>query len=386
MAFKKFRADQLFDGYRFHTDQPVLITNEAGVIEEIVPVADAGDEVQTFKGILTPGFVNCHCHLELSHMSDAIPEKTGLTNFLSEVMKQRYFPDTDIAKAIEIAETAMIREGIVAVGDICNTTNTLAQKSERRIIYHNFIETMGFHPDQAEARFQRAIGIFSAFATLSITPIASNSIVPHAPYSVSDRLWKMILAFPGNQLLTIHNQEAAEENELFVSNDGAFLSFYQKFKMDISGFKAPGMSSLQYYLPKLLSNQSMILVHNVETSEADIRFAANTPATIYWCLCPNANLYITGQLPVVQTFVVQNCAMVLGTDSLASNKQLSIVAEMKTLLDSFSFITAEQVLVWATSNGAKALQLHSLLGSFEKGKQPGIVVCEQDFTAARRIL
>ncbi|RYF87761.1 MAG: amidohydrolase, partial [Chitinophagaceae bacterium] len=231
MAFKKFRADQLFDGTRLRDDQSVLITSEAGVVEEIISLQDAGDDIQVMDGILTPGFVNCHCHLELSHMKGLIPEHTGLTHFLAQVMKGRHVQESVILEAIEAAETSMLKEGIVAVGDICNTTNTLLQKAKRRIWYHNFIEAMGFQPELADARFQRTVEIFTAFASQYITPVASISIVPHAPYSVSNKLWKRILSFPGNQLLTIHNQEAKDENELFLDKTGGFLSFYENSKI-----------------------------------------------------------------------------------------------------------------------------------------------------------
>ena len=91
MAFQKFRADQLFDGYRLLDDQYVLITSEKGIVEDIVNKDEAGDDVQVFSGILSPGFINCHCHLELSHMKGRIPEKTGLLKFVSHVMKDRHF-------------------------------------------------------------------------------------------------------------------------------------------------------------------------------------------------------------------------------------------------------------------------------------------------------
>lgn len=386
MAFQKFKADQLFDGYRLLDDPYVLVTSEEGVVQDIVAESEAGDDIQVVKGILSPGFINCHCHLELSHMRGVIPEKTGLIPFVSQVMKNRHFPDVEIWEAIDRAEEEMRSSGIVAVGDICNTKLALPQKAKGRIWYHNFIEAIGFVPEMAVLRFNYAVDIFNAYANQYSIPIASNSIVPHAPYSVSDELWHKIIHFPGNQLMTIHNQETEDENNLFLNKEGEFLKFYESFKMDASFFQSSGKSSLQSYLSKFLPNQNVILVHNVHTSDKDLLFSKNSAAKLYWCFCPNANLYITGQLPNVDLFVKQDCTIVLGTDSLASNWQLNIVAEMKAIQVHFPSITTEQLLKWATMNGAKALQLDSLLGSFEKGKKPGIVLCDADLSGAKRLL
>ena len=75
MSYRKFGAERIFDGYCFVEEQ-VLVTTEAGVVMDLVPVSEAGEEIEYFKGILTPGLVNCHCHLELSHMKGLIQEKT----------------------------------------------------------------------------------------------------------------------------------------------------------------------------------------------------------------------------------------------------------------------------------------------------------------------
>ena len=195
----------------------------------------------------------------------------------------------------------------------------------------------------------------------------------------------MIIHFPGNHLLTIHNQETVGENEWFMNKQGAFTELFEKMNIDGSFFIPSGKSSLQTYLPKFLNTQSVILVHNVHTSEEDILFAKNSGQPLHWCLCPNANQYITGQMPDIYLLMKLDCEIVLGTDSLASNHQLSILEEIKTIQQHFPHIEIDKILSWATSNGAKALQMNSMLGSFEKGKKPGVVLLEQQMNSLQRL-
>jgi aminodeoxyfutalosine deaminase len=387
MSFLKFKADELFDGYQFKSPGSVLVIDEQGMVENIVDEKDAGDEIRQLRGILSPAFVNCHCHLELSHMRGRIPESTGLVKFVVDVVQQRHFPKEEILKAIEQAEDEMLRNGIIAVGDICNNILTIPQKNKGRLYYHNFVEASGYHPSIAQARFERSLEFFKVYAQHYSIPVESNSIVPHAPYSVSDELWEMILHFPGNHLLTIHNQETAEENEWFLKKEGGFKELYTQMKIDASFYKAHGKTSLQSYLSKFLLNQQLILVHNVHTNQDDLDFAKTQKQIgIFWCVCINANKYITGDLPPMELLMKNDCEVVLGTDSLASNHELSILSEMRTISRSFPSIKIETLLKWATSNGARALQMDGVIGSFEKGKHPGVVLIGDKMKTIQRVV
>ncbi|MBL0356298.1 MAG: amidohydrolase family protein [Chitinophagaceae bacterium] len=377
MLYRKFSADNIFTGHQMLEAGNVLITDSQGAIIEIIPVVEVGDDVQHFRGILSPGFINAHCHLELSHMKGYIPENIGLVDFVFKVVFERHFEEEEVFAAIENAEKEMLQNGIVAVGDICNNVMTILQKSKRNLRYYNFIEASGFPPAVAENRFQRSLDFYKQYREL----FTESSIVPHAPYSVSPELFRRINDFPGNKVLTIHNQETAAENEMFQKGTGDFLRLFQTMNIDISFFKPTGKTSLQTYLPNLSNQQSLILVHNVCTTENDIEFqkqlsSLNYPFSISYCLCPNANQYIAGQLPDVNLLMDQQCNIVLGTDSLASNHQLSILEEMKTLQQHFPSLSTATLLQWATINGAKALQMDDVLGSFEKGKKPGLILID----------
>lgn len=115
-------------------------------------------------------------------------------------------------------------------------------------------------------------------------------------------------------------------------------------------------------------------------------YASSNGLKLVYCLCVNANLYIENKLPPVEMLLNHNCHIVIGTDSYSSNWQLSIVKELKTIRDHFPALKPETILQWATLNGAKALQWDDELGSFEKGKKPGIVLLENNFDASYRFL
>jgi cytosine/adenosine deaminase-related metal-dependent hydrolase len=100
MHYRKFKADQLFDGYRLSAADNVLITDETGVVQDLVSTGEAGDDVQHLTGILSPGLINSHCHLELSHLKNVIPPHTGLIEFLCSVVTKRGFEQEVIQQEI----------------------------------------------------------------------------------------------------------------------------------------------------------------------------------------------------------------------------------------------------------------------------------------------
>ena len=373
MGYNKYRGDYLFDGKTLLDGNSVLITNKEGVIVDIVSITDAGEGVQIYEGILSPGFINCHCHLELSHMKGLIPENTGLIPFILSILQQRNATEDEIFAAIQHADDAMFNSGIVAVGDISNNALTFPQKQKSKLQYHNFIEVSGFSPAIAQMRFETALDVYNTFKTHFPN---STSLVPHAPYSVSKELFGLIDSLENNPLSSIHNQETPDENVFFLSGEGKFNLLYETIGVDIKPFFQPsGKTSLQTILPLISQPKKLLLVHDTFTSQKDIdTLRGLSPAQqTTFCLCVNANLYIENKLPPIDLFLQNNSTIVLGTDSLASNHQLSILSEMITISQHFPHIPLKSILQWATINGAKALGMDDSLGSFEVGKKPGIV-------------
>jgi cytosine/adenosine deaminase-related metal-dependent hydrolase len=373
MSYKKFKADYIFDGKEFLDGNYVLITQRNGIIENIINEKEAGDNVEQFEGILSPGFINCHCHLELSHLKNVVERGTGLVEFLIKVVSNRKGIKEEIDDAMFNADNEMYENGIVAVGDISNTTDSIVTKQKSKIYYQNFIEVLGFN-EQSEERFQNYIKVYNNFCDAGFEK--NTSIVPHAPYTVSNSMFILINNFSADKIISIHNQETLAEDELYKTKAGEFLKLYQFLNINIDFFKPYNKSSLQSYLPLLNKAKKILLIHNTFVNRHDIEFAKKQSVAvgqqIFWCLCANANLYIENALPPVELFQKHNCDIVLGTDSYSSNHSLNILDEMKTLQQYFPSIELKELLAWATINGATALGINDVYGSFEKSKKPGI--------------
>lgn len=368
---RKLTADYIFSAHTGMLEQHCLVTDDDGVVMDIIPLAEAGSAgVEVYPGVLCPGFINTHCHLELSHLRGQITKHTGFVGFAKELIPKRstFTPD-QVQQAVKDADEEMFRNGIVAVGDICNTTDTLPVKQQQRLQYHSFIELLAFDPARAAEALQFGQELRKQFSTLP------NSLVPHAPYSVSPELMRMIAYVHTVEQtpITIHNQESASENEFFEKGTGRVNELYAFLHMDISFFKPKGKSALQSYLHELYSDSPLLLVHNTFSTAADIAYATQTHKNLYWCFCPKANLYIENRLPDYKLFTEAGVKITLGTDSLASNDTLSILEEMKTIAAAAPWITTVQLLTWATANGAEALRMQEQLGTFEKGKKPGVL-------------
>jgi aminodeoxyfutalosine deaminase len=356
MAYQKLRGDHLFDGNILWGDDRVLVMDDEGRKIEIINSSDAGEEVLYRKGLITPGFVNAHCHVELSHLKNAIAPHTGLIPFLLEVVTKREFPEEVILKAIANAIREMEADGIIAVGDICNTFQTASFKITGPIQWKNFIEVLSFTDEKAAQNLSHYQCVLRNFEELGA---GSSSLSPHAPYSVSPASFRMINEATEGKAISIHNQETPAEDELYRKGQGEFLNFFRYFGLDHSPFPVTGASSIRYYLPFFDRQQKILLIHNTYMPDEDIAwanaFAKEKGLNLVYCFCVNANLYIENQLPPIEKFMREGCDIVLGTDSYSSNWQLKITEEILTIRKHYPSIPVETILQWATINGARAL-------------------------------
>ncbi len=367
-SYTLYRAPYLFDGispgflrngWVIMDEQGYVVEVGSGSIPNELPAVDCSD-------LLCPGFINSHCHTELSYLHGRIPSGTGLQVFLEGIEKERNRGREHAARAASEAIDAMYRSGIVFVGDICNTLDTLEISTGSAMQFYHFVEVFGFMPSAATKVFEAGREKWKQWGTQA-------GITFHATYSLSNELLAAINrhALEEKGLLSIHNQESEEENQLYINGSGKLAERLLSWGMNLDHWQKGHASSLMGLLPKITRERPLMLVHNTVTTGEEVQWAMQNHPQLYWCLCPGANQYISHRLPEARIFFESGAKVLLGTDSLASNTQLNMVHEMFLLQEECGI--ALPLLLFAATNNAADFFACSHLGTLTKGKRPGLV-------------
>ncbi len=331
--------------------------------------------LEFYNGVLIPGLVNVHTHMELSHLKNKITPGKGISSFVNEIVHNR--DKHQINTAIISSELAkMYRAGTQAIGDISNTNFTIEAKLKSAIISHTFVELFGLHSEYSHKIWQKGIELNEEFKNAGLVA----SLTAHAPYSVSRELWQLFKANTHQQNIpfSIHHMESREEEVFMRNHSGPMAERFKSMGIDKSYFPQPKMDSTSWLSEHLPTHRNIILVHNTFCKiDPLIQLIENHPdKKFFFGICPNSNRYIENEVPET---ILQNrnrLTVCLGTDSLASTHSLLIWDEIKSLALDFPKITIEEYVEMACINGARALGLDSSIGDFQKGKKPGVVLIE----------
>src|SRR5664280_714083 len=371
---KRFTAQFIITNSGSLLKRGVITTEDDGTI---ISVEDTAGELKEkhstefYNGIIIPGFVNCHCHLELSHMKGVTSKGTGLGSFIEEIRSNRNSNNENILTSAFSADKSMFDEGIVLCADVCNTSDTFKIKKESRIKYISLIEVFGLDPDKAESRINEILKTTESARALRL----SYSLVPHSAYSVSLTLLRLLKNESlNNRVTSIHFMESDGEEIFLRNHTGPLMSAYKRSGMIPSRLELAGSHS-DIILNEMTQSGNLILVHNTFADKTTIRLIKGRK-NLFWCLCPNSNIYIENIIAPLNLLIEEGCEIVIGTDSLASNTTLSILEELKTLQSDFPELVIGDMVRWATMNGAKALQEEEQFGSIEAGKKPGLLLLE----------
>ncbi len=341
----------------------------------IVGVGACGEDEEIAEGALVPGFVNAHCHVELSHLHRKFRKGTGMAGFIDQINELRDWAGRD--KKVELTRFWMDKmwaDGVSAMADISNDDSSFGVKKDHPMYTRTFLEVFGSEPEMCEGVMKevKELNMISDSYSIDAAP------TPHSCYTMSPQLLTASAAEGlKSGFLSYHSQESREEEDLLRSGSGAM---YENRKR--SGMSTPpvtGESSLKYFMDRLSAakaapyDEHILLVHNVCLEQGDIDAIKRNMINPYFAICPLSNIFIHNALPPIALMRENGLDIALGTDSLSSNDDLDMVKEMVCLHENFADVPMEEILRWASLNGARFLKKDDLLGSLTVGKRPGIV-------------
>ena len=341
----------------------------------IVCVGQCPEGEHVDDGALVPGFVNAHCHVELSHLHRKFVKGTGMAGFIDQINALRDWAGRDRKQEL-VKEwmDLMWKRGVSAMADISNDDSSFDIKAVHPLYTRTFLEVFGSEPEMCD-------GVMKEVTELNATADAAGidaAPTPHSCYTMSPQLLSASAAAGlAKGWLSYHSQESLEEEDLIRYGSGAM---YENRKR--SGMSTPpvtGGSSLEYFVGRLAEaapapyDAHILLVHNVCLSQNDIDAARKVMNNVWWAICPLSNIFIHNALPPVPLMRANGLDIVIGTDSLSSNDDLDMVKEMLCIHENFPEVPMSEILSWACINGARFLSKDDLLGSISSGKRPGIV-------------
>jgi cytosine/adenosine deaminase-related metal-dependent hydrolase len=318
-------------------------------------VIDSMAGVEFYPGILIPGMVNLHCHLELAYLRGAIEEQTGFAGFARAIgMVRDKFTIEERLHAASVADSAMWQEGIEAVLDIANDDLVMPVKERSKIEYRTLFELFGLgcnsitkHQEMAER-------------------YTNSSITPHSTYSLQDQTFRSA-ASNNRSTISIHMLESEAETELY-RGQGSLMEWYERmgWECDFLHYGSPAQRVVRSIEP----SRNVVLVHGCRATGEDVALISDHfKDNVTWALCPESNRYISNDRPPVELLRKMGCRIGIGTDSLASARSLSLVDNLRLIDD----VPLDEALTWATKGGAEALGMDHL-GEIAVGKRPGLVI------------
>ncbi len=349
--------------------------NDDGTVTAVGKCGDINSEKEFFDGAIVPGFVNAHCHVELSHLKGKFTKGSGMAGFIDQINSLRDSVPTEKKKELLQAEMdKMWTAGVSAMADICNCDDSFACKAASPMYTRNFIEVFGTEPEDCESVIRGARELKAKAEEAGL----DASINPHSCYTMSPQL---VTAASAEGLstgyLSYHSQESPQEEELIMYGRGEM--YENRRREGMSTPPVTGTSSLEYFLDRLLKvhpapfNEHILLVHNVCLTEEAAKKALDILKNVYWAVCPLSNIFIHNALPPIPMMRKLGLNICVGTDSLSSNDDLDMVGEIFCLQKNFPAVPVGEILEWACRNGARFLSRENELGSIAPGKRPGIV-------------
>jgi cytosine/adenosine deaminase-related metal-dependent hydrolase len=374
-----------------------FIADGAVAVDEtrIVAVGTKKEIIEKFPGAkrehfgeaaIMPGLVNCHSHLEITAMRGFLDDVEA--DFYSWLMKltvtrAEKLSDEDIKIAAIAGALEGVRAGVTCFGDIGRFGVAGFEALKKNNLRGILFQETEFSPkdETAETDFDKLRDKFLALKETE-TALVRVGISPHAPYTVSRRLFEKITDYSIAERIkiSVHAAESNEETEFFQTGEGFFKGVYEKLNLE---WKAPAVSPIRYLADIGVLRAAPLLAHCVKVSDEDIELIAESRSRI--AHCPKSNSKFGHGIAPFEKFIDRKIAVGFGSDSVASNNTCDIFEEARfaalsarNLPDKKRFLTARETIETATLGGAKALGLEREIGTLDAGKQADLIVVSLD--------
>jgi len=357
-----------------------------GKREELIKKFPEAKEESFGEAVIMPGLINAHSHLEITAMRGFLDDvEEDFSAWLMKLSTIR--ADNLTEKDIEISALAGAlegaRSGVTCFGDIGRFGKAGCSALKKIGLRGILFQETEFSPKNEEAENDFA-KLKDKFLTLKETETAlvKVGISPHAPYTVSRKLFEKITEYAlcENIKITIHAAESNQEKEFFLTGKGFFAELYQKLNLE---WNAPETSEIEYLAEIGVLRAKPLLAHCVKVSDKDIDLIADSATRI--AHCPKSNAKFGHGIAPLEKFLDKKIRVGFGSDSVASNNTCDILEEARfatlfarNLQNKTRFLNAQEIIETATLGGASALGLENEIGTLEENKQADLIVISLD--------
>ncbi len=346
---------------------------DVGRAEEVMPRA-TGATPERLHGVVMPGLVNAHAHLELSGLRGATVFGAGFVPWLESMQAARLEElEQERDAAIERALAELVSAGVAAVGEVTNDLVAVARLSRvaHATVFH---ELFALDAGQGRRRLAMMAEQRAALDAVLRAPTVRYVVVPHALYSTHPELVREVVsAADPDGPLTVHLAEHAAERAFLADGGGPLARFFAQrgLAAALAAFPLAHQGPVAYARALGLLRRGAALVHLADARAEELDLVAEAGA--YAVLCPRSNLHIEARLPPLDAMLSRGVAIALGSDSLASAPSLDPLADARALCDRFPEVPAATLLAAACWGGARAIGFGASLGRIAPGLAPGIV-------------
>lgn len=368
-------ADRVFTGEGpVLADGAVVVEGDTGEVLDVGAAAavlarSAGAEHVRVRGLLTPGLVNAHTHLELSSFGGRVAGGRGFVGWVDALIGLRSESHAeDDEAAVEAGVDDLVRFGTVAVGDVTNTLAAVMPLARRGIGGSLFHEVFGIEREAVLRRVEGLRAELAARVPSWPTPDLAYAPAPHTLYTTHPDAVRALVeaARRAGRPTSIHLAEHAAERRAIEAGEGAVVTWLAERTRQTRVWPKKGLFDVADELGVLAP--STLLVHLTDARPDELARVAEGGASVV--LCPRSNAHIEGRVPPVAAMLAAGLRPALGTDSLASCPSLDVLAEASAVAASFPDVPLHELRAMATANGARALG-RADLGVFAKGARPG---------------